>query len=607
MEGRRTVDKAIRSTGSPAAPNLSVCQLGPFGPGTGRRVRDVPRIGHAVQRAAGPACSHWEWRTMMPLPDRSRTVASLLATLPLPSHKEELLWWPPDVFAVSAILLNETEAYRLVVSPPEDACWPTVEGWADAVGEAAADWVRAIADPQRGLPELVTTSWNRVMDAEDVVIDELSMGGRWDVTCAMLTLHSLADQACAGLGGELDHHGENFEARAWRRLTEAGSLARLPTWLIRVLPKTHLSPGGINLRSLSRYVASHVGRIDVSWTRVPLGDLAARDDIGTSYNLLLLPWPLEVASTDFRPRLGPLLNMDPSFGFFDYAPRRGLDFTYVESALRAAGRHVARVDGVILPEAAVLPAEVARLESILTDYGAYFVAAGVHLPATGEHLGSNYAHVGLRSEGVWHRFQCRKHHRWSLDRSQIRQYGLEERFDPATTWWEAITVPDRRMHVLDVGGGATTAVVICEDLARLDVMAEVLRYVGPTLLIALLMDGPQLASRWSARYASVFADDPGSTVLTLTSLGMAKRSFHPRHLPSRVVALWKDPERGLKEIEVARTANALLLQVGETRKTVWTADGRRHDATPRLVLDAVHQISAAVEEPAAEPAEPASV
>jgi hypothetical protein len=44
------------------------------------------------------------------------------------------------------------------------------------------------------------------------------------------------------------------------------------------------------------------------------------------------------------------------------------------------------------------------------------------------------------------------------------------------------------------------------------------------LLIALLMDGPQLKSRWSGRYAGVLAEDPGSSVLTLTSLGMALRS-----------------------------------------------------------------------------------
>ena len=48
-----------------------------------------------------------------------------------------------------------------------------------------------------------------------------------------------------------------------------------------------------------------------------------------------------------------------------------------------------------------------------------------------------------------------------------------------------------------------------------------LRAVGPNLIIALLADGPQIASRWPGRYAAAFADDPGSSVLTLTSAGMS--------------------------------------------------------------------------------------
>jgi hypothetical protein len=64
---------------------------------------------------------------------------------------------------------------------------------------------------------------------------------------------------------------------------------------------------------------------------------------------------------------------------------------------------------------------------------------------------------------------------------------------------------------------------MCEDLAQSDNVAEVIRSVGPALVITPLLDGPQLASRWAARYASVFADDPGSAVLTLTSFGLAQR------------------------------------------------------------------------------------
>jgi hypothetical protein len=67
------------------------------------------------------------------------------------------------------------------------------------------------------------------------------------------------------------------------------------------------------------------------------------------------------------------------------------------------------------------------------------------------------------------------------------------------------------------------SVLICADLARQDPAADLIRAVGPNLLIALLMDGPQLSHRWPARYAAVPAEDPGTSVQTLTSLGMAER------------------------------------------------------------------------------------
>jgi len=38
--------------------------------------------------------------------------------------------WPPDVFAITAALLNETETFLLVVSLPEGRMWPPTPRWA---------------------------------------------------------------------------------------------------------------------------------------------------------------------------------------------------------------------------------------------------------------------------------------------------------------------------------------------------------------------------------------------------------------------------------------------------------------------------------------------
>src|SRR5262249_45637220 len=117
-----------------------------------------------------------------------------------------------------------------------------------------------------------------------------------------------------------------------------------------------------------------------------------------------------------------------------------------------------------------------------------------------------------------------KHHRWCLDREQIVSYQLGGRLPASRNCWENIELLPRLLHFVTLGHWMTWSVLICEDLARQDPAADLIRAVGPNLLIALLMDGPQLSGRWPSRYASVLAEDPGCSVLTLTSLGMAERS-----------------------------------------------------------------------------------
>src|SRR5205807_7939942 len=113
--------------------------------------------------------------------------------------------------------------------------------------------------------------------------------------------------------------------------------------------------------------------------------------------------------------------------------------------------------------------------------------------------------------------------------------------NPNRLWWEGIEIRDRRLTFFAIEDWLTLCVLICEDLARQDPVAELVRTIGPNLVIALLLDGPQLRTRWPNQYAAVPADDPGSAVLCLTSLGMTQLS-RPFDRPggSRVIALWKD-------------------------------------------------------------------
>jgi hypothetical protein len=188
------------------------------------------------------------------------------------------------------------------------------------------------------------------------------------------------------------------------------------------------------------------------------------------------------------------------------------------------------------------------------------------------------------------KFKQYKHHRWRLNSSQIIRYGLSQTLNEKKTWWEAIKIPRRRVSFLNVGDKITISTLVCEDLARQDPIADLIRHVGPSLVVTLLMDGPQVKSRWSGRYASILSDDPGCSVITLTSLGMVKRDIS--FGLSRVIGLWSESDgQRVQEIGLAEGAEAVLLILKLDEAKEKTADGREErEATTVLRLMDMIQI-----------------
>ncbi|HEX6301750.1 MAG TPA: hypothetical protein VF148_14915 [Acidimicrobiia bacterium] len=502
---------------------------------------------------------------------------------------DELPAWPPDVFAISNLVLDHTEAYRFAVSPHGRRTWPPTTDWNQSVQTAAEKW-RLVAQPGRSdlIPHQVREHWEILARHRETSLSDLRYGRAEELCSAFLTLHAMADEACRSLG---THSAESFERRAWGLMAEHGSLSRISPARIRIVPKTNFPGRGITIRSFSRYLALSYESVDLRWRRFE-PTLAPLETMGDpqSFNAILLPWPFHIEGRAFRPVEGPLQNMDPeAYGFFEFAPEAPLDLSHVARLLEKAIEEVERVDALILPEAAVEPHELRPLEALLAEYGVNYLFAGVREMGEAGDLGRNYLHLGVHTGSGWECYEQTKHNRWCLDGNQIRQYHLTRALAPSKLWWEAIHLPERTVEIIDVGGSATTVPLICEDLARLDEVSDLLRRVGPTIIIAVLLDGPQLAGRWSGRYASVLADDPGSAVLTLTSYGMAARSRPPGKSPSRVVAMWNDPHTGLHELELARGASGILLTASEGMAHGWTADGRHHH-TPRLALSEVRQL-----------------
>jgi hypothetical protein len=179
-----------------------------------------------------------------------------------------------------------------------------------------------------------------------------------------------------------------------------------------------------------------------------------------------------------------------------------------------------------------------------------------------------------------------------LDEGQVEQYHLGGSLHPHIRWWEAMDVPRKAIEFIEVAELVLVSLV-CEDLAQNDDVAQLIRSVGPTCVITVLLDGPQLTSRWAARYASVLADDPGSAVLTLSSFGMVERSRPNGRDASPVVALWKDPTTGVREIPLDPGAQAVLLTLCMDRAPRYSADRRWPvDNSTSCYNVAVHQVRA---------------
>jgi hypothetical protein len=519
---------------------------------------------------------------------------------------DELLEWPPDVFALTNVVLARSEAFRFALSPIEQ--WPP-EGypdWGRTVVDGGLSWGAWVEHRRGPPPELVGQEWTALKDRADLPLEDVAQGMDPRVCVALLTLHALADEACAGLGVALDTSdavATVYRARGRELLVRTGSMARVDPRLLKVLPKVRTPPTG--RPAFSRYACVQRPSIAARWHKMPARHRGT--DLRSEYaTLLLLPWPLEVNASDFCPVEGGIQrpSRDP-FGFFEFAPAQGLDLDLLDRVLAAARREAGGVDVVCLPESAVEEGEIDELEALLHDHGVVSLVAGVRQqspkPGRAPH---NWLHMGFNPRLVkggslptepsppWFHIRQRKHHRWSLDEAQIYQYHLGGVLHPHVRWWESMEVPRRSIQFVEVAE-LMLAALVCEDLAQNDDVAELIRQVGPTIVFTVLLDGPQLNSRWAARYASVLADDPGSAVMTLTSYGMVQRCRPRGQEASPVVALWKDPSRGVREIPLDPGAHGVLLTVCTDRATRRCADGRIPVDNGIHCFDvAVHQVRA---------------
>jgi predicted amidohydrolase len=364
----------------------------------------------------------------------------------------------------------------------------------------------------------------------------------------LMQLVATADEASEGVGAPMDQAADGDDDLidlGSIRLTQSGTLClEIDPSRLRVLPRMHTPQNGLTERSLSLYLSlCEASEVTPQWHPSPFRQT-------DSLNLLLIPWPFEVVANEFHKIADTAARLPKDFGFFTFAhqiERQPDNLTELVEALHAeAKRKLGRIDGVVLPELSITEQQFNALRQILPQD--CFLIAGAGRGDSGGLRGTNQVRLSFPQLAD---VVQRKHHPWKLDESQVIQYGLGGVLSPYREWWEYIDCTDRCLNFISISEDLVVCALVCEDLARPDPVANIVRAVGPNLVIALLMDGPQTKERWAARYATVLADDPGCSVLALTSLGMTQLS-RPKTPPSRsrIVALWKDRFNGATEIEL---------------------------------------------------------
>jgi hypothetical protein len=472
-------------------------------------------------------------------------------------------------------------------------------------------------------PDAVETLWRTLMKASTISVDAFPDGPTsWKT--ALIQLLCISDEASANVGFQsgfqsdkvysIDsflryEHLKLMRQRAKKRVSQKPILEglphsicdRVPSTEVCVQPKTNTPVVGCTLRSMSKHLALLPSRKSVatSW----LYGTTSRSESNDPFNILLIPFPYFIEGSCFVASEGSPAISD-GMGFFDIdmrwlrhgfrkvARREIADF--ISTMIEHAKLEVGEIHAVVMPEASLNWGDT---DTIADQLGKRWSELELFVTGVLSQAGTQARNLAItytydKGNRVWCWGQS-KHHRWCLEESQVRRYHLGHALNPATRWWEKIDVSNRSCVFLVARAGASLSVLVCEDLARFDPVQPAILSVGPNLVIALLMDGPQLEHRWPGRYATALADDPGSSILTLTCLGMVRRSSMPGIEEARHISLWKEPGGVAKALNLPKGDHGMVLTLTVSEGRHGAMDGRHSvegEVSSQFNLSGVHSV-----------------
>lgn len=552
----------------------------------------------------------------------------------------ENLAWPPNMFAVCASILNETGVYVKLVSPTPSITKIYSDGLdGKSLKEISNEWKKKICaqEPQiASIWDNSSTILNVVLNQaimpsvllnvvsscfgienQEKTINELAVDD--DFVSKVLFLLSVSDETCAGFGVDSpeDYYDNPSEIPLFIIVdlmlheNERRSLATFCTNRMSVLPKSLTATVGISLQSLSHHLALISGEVQAYWNDIKIDSQDPTHRQKSHLNILIVPYPYSIESGQFFVK-DDAPHIPKSAKYFGYLPKPELDYILeiTKGLIIKSISSAHEVDLIVFPEATFkhdIFIEFLRemnkfFEKLNLKQKPVIIAGVIDKVDTKEivqrlrnqefeerncsvlvspHRYENdyiLAQSSLKGTG----YEQVKHHRWQLDHTQISTYeiGNELGSQPGDIFWEGISLENRRVVFTQWEDWFSVCTLICEDLARQEPVSSAIRSVGPNLIVALLFDGPQKKFRWPGRHATTLSEEPGSSVLTVTALGMSERSTPktPNYTmdknTSRTVALWRDKFEGEKELVLNDGDHGIILELSTRMNEQISADCR---------------------------------
>lgn len=532
--------------------------------------------------------------------------------------------WPPDLFGINALLLNLSGAQQFLTpgnSPlPDSACQMIIsEEERDDLIEAAKGWRE-----QGTFPTFAQSDWDVIMSTKIPLgcgperskslglQSELGANGLPTWWHSALRLMILADETCSKAAA-LERNGhksddwialvarlDKEQADAKTQNLKSGHIPVMVTHSTRALmlsqdvacvqPKVWTPEVGCTIRSFSQHLAllPPASSMRANWN-LQQGELPPATK---PLRCLLVPYPYHIDGNPFE--------VEPASGRWGWFNCRqkwlensdgernddDLIAFFMRLIERAEEGGQPKINVVLLPETAIdfdlhlnltekLRARFPDIEFLITGSTSNCIGKKGNIV-----LSSHFSRLTDGGDLEIETSSRKKHHRWKIDERQRQQYGFEatENISNSASIWEAITLERREIHINPFREQSILTTLICEDLARSEPAHQLVQATGPNIVFVLLMDGPQVAGRWSSRYAMGLADDPGCAVLTLTCRALVHRSNKNRKEPdSWSVSLFRNPQSGTNMIECPPTQEAVAITFEREPTDNTSIDGRKTD------------------------------